>query len=306
MYISEDPERVPLYWYENKGFQIIYRNGPEMCIRTATMNGIPMKHKGKTKDGRVSNWSNGETYTFYWNVPVIPTKPTELPRVDGNRLFTLDDAGSKFMPAVELELTAEDSTFKLRASRSYSPREPIIFVTKHEVLTQTVGMGGIFMSYTDYFNEANVYLTKTGLLRAIKTVKKGDEIVCLTIKNLETFECVDLMVVNVDTMKMGKVETLNDNLFFSVRYEDSDDGRVEMRNKIRAVCVDRKEFGNREEFGTLSRSPSSGRATTAGSGAQKRRRTTTTTMIPHPPGGRSPSRAGPKDPRPDGARSATT
>ena len=218
-------KRKPVYWYKNEIFHIIYRNNVEVMMRDIIMQDeIPMKYSEIKKDGDVSSyWSQGYTSFFYWQVPVIPEEDGKLPRMNGNQLWIREEGSPRsFKPAVELKFT-EENGFRLHAADAYSIGDAIVFVSKFELSERKNLMGGIYMRYTDDTTEANAYLTATGMLRSLKNIKIGDEILCSTRDDMECIEVLDRVAISLRSMKLGRIGLGGTALFVPLHYGDDGD-----------------------------------------------------------------------------------
>ena len=212
--------KFPLYWFDDYWLNEIYVGGVESTIRRHASN-LPLK----TPD-YYAEVERGHVDLFFWKpiigiASAVGNVPCMIPK--GFTLFAKTVAGKEFEPVVYIEMMNDG--YRLYAGRDFALGNAIIFFSKFEESTGELVLGGSAARVGENMSECNVILIGNRLLRCVKAIKHGEEIVLYKSdipSNDQYYHLIDRVVVNIATKRAGRIgqELLRDPTSLLVRYDD--------------------------------------------------------------------------------------
>lgn len=213
----------PLYWFEDYWLQHIYIGGVEETIRRHAIE-LPIKisdYCGEKEEGHVD--------LFFWKPAFNTTRAQRnVPAVvqKGYTLFAKKDVDGEHCPVLFVDGAKGDSEMRLYAGKKFGVGDAITFFSQFEESTGKFVLGGSFARIGETLSECNATLMESRVLRCLKPIKYGDEIVLYKTEKPAKdhyYHLIDRVVVNPTKMMLGRVglEILRDESSMLVYYPDS-------------------------------------------------------------------------------------
>jgi len=151
-----------------------------------------------------------------------------------------------FVPILELRRKNRDEAFRVFSCKGFETGDAVTIISEYEENSRRILLGGVCAKVSSDLHECNTYLSMNRVLRCVKEIKEGDEIVRFVNGGvpLEYFERIDRVVVSPNTMLVGRVgkEALEEKDSITVYFTDDSVEVVRKSHRIGYVYREKEDM----------------------------------------------------------------